>query len=304
MASVRRVCGWIAVSTLAAGGALGLAGGIILCESALHVPRIPNPAIPSGGRAVEIMAQDGAHLRAWVFAPKISNGNCVLLLHGVADSRASQIGLARLLLENHYAVLVPDSRGHGESGGSIVTYGVLEADDIHRWVDWIEATGHPRNVFGVGASLGAGILLQSLAVEHRFRAVVAESPFANLKHVSVDRVAQRLPVPTWLGNAIATPLVWSGFVYARWKYGVNLWRASPENTLSGSLTPVLLIHGLDDTNIYPEHSRTLAARNPRYVELWLVPGAQHMTVYRTAPEQYESKLLAWFAAHTRQSGSL
>jgi len=283
---------------LTAGVALCVAGGIVLCESALHVPKIPAPGIPSGGRAVEIVARDGAHLRAWFFAPVISNGNCVLLLHGVADSRASQMGLARLLLKNHYAVLMPDSRGHGESGGDIVTYGVLEADDIHRWVDWLEASEHPRNVFGVGASLGAGILLQSLAVEHRFRAVVAESPFANLRRVSVDRVAQRLPVPSPIGNVIATPLVWSGFVYARWKYGVDLWRASPEDVVSGTSTPVLLIHGTEDTNIYPWHSQSLAARNPWNVELWLVPGAHHMTVYRTLPAEYESKLLGWFADHT------
>jgi dipeptidyl aminopeptidase/acylaminoacyl peptidase len=247
---------------------------------------------------VEIAARDGARLRAWYFTPEISNGNCVLILHGVADSRAGQVGLARLLLENHYAVLTPDSRGHGESGGSIVTYGVLEPDDIHRWVDWLESAGHPRNVFAVGASLGAGILLQSLAVEHRFRAVVAESPFANLMRVSVERVAQRIHVSPTLGNALAAPIVWPGFVYARWKYGVNLWRASPEDVLSGISTPVLLIHGLADTNIYPAHSQTLAAGNPRNVTLWLVPGAQHMTVYNTAPAEYESKLLGWFADHT------
>src|SRR5258707_1068833 len=125
MARVLHVSGWIAASMLTAGVALWIAGGIILCESALHVPRIPSPAIPSDGRAVEIVARDGARLQAWFFGPKISNGSCVLLLHGVADSRASQIGLARLLLKNHYAVLVPDSRAHGESSGGIVTYGVL-----------------------------------------------------------------------------------------------------------------------------------------------------------------------------------
>jgi fermentation-respiration switch protein FrsA (DUF1100 family) len=107
-----------------------------------------------------------------------------------------------------------------------------------------------------------------------------------------------LPVPAALGNAIATPLVWSGFVYAHAKYGVHLWRASPEDALSGSSTPVLLIHGMNDTNIYPAHSQTLAARNPGKAELWLVPSAHHMTVYRTTPAEYESKLLGWFAGHT------
>src|SRR4030081_2413986 len=119
MTRVTCAVGWISASMLVAGGVLCIAGGIVLCESALHVPKIPVPAIPSGGRAVEIVARDNAHSHAWFFAPKISNGNCVLLLHGVADSRASQMGLARLLLENHYSVLAPDSRGHGESGGGM-----------------------------------------------------------------------------------------------------------------------------------------------------------------------------------------
>jgi uncharacterized protein len=299
MTRVSRGLVWTGASILAAGAALCIAGGIALCEVGLHVRRIAATVpLPADARPVEIVAQDGAHLRAWFLMPKISNGNCVLLLHGVADSRAGQMGLARLLLENHYSVLAPDSRGHGESGGGIVTYGVLEADDVHRWVDWLEASQHPRNVFGEGASLGAGILLQSLAVENRFRAVIAESPFANLRRVSVDRVAQRLPVPPVLGNLIATPLVWSGFVYARTRYNVNLWQASPEAALKSTSTPVLLIHGLLDTNIYPAHSQTLASRNPTSVKLCLVPGARHMMVYRTAPAEYESKVLAWFADHT------
>jgi dipeptidyl aminopeptidase/acylaminoacyl peptidase len=99
---------------------------------------------------------------------------------------------------------------------------------------------------------------------------------------------------------IATPLVWSGFVYARWKYGVDLWQASPEDVVSGTSAPVLLIHGLEDTNIYPAHSQAIASRNPRNVKLWLVPGAHHMTVYRTTPVEYESKVLGWFADHTPQ----
>ena len=77
------------------------------------------------------------------------------------------MGLTRLFVENHYAVLAPDSRGHGRSGGDVVTYGLREADDLHRWVDWLMATERPRNVFEMGESLGAAVLLQSLVGERR-----------------------------------------------------------------------------------------------------------------------------------------
>jgi uncharacterized protein len=273
----------------------------MLCETALHVRKVrPFPA-PSfaAWREVAIKAHDGAVLRAWLVSPQISHGNCVITLHGVADGRRGTLGLAQLFVENHYTVLMPDSRGHGESDGDIATYGLLERDDVHRWVDWLISSEHPRNVVAMGESLGAGILLQSLAVEHRFSAVVAESPFANFEEIAEYRVAQRLPIGGLVGRAFAKPLVWSGFLYARWKYGMDFRAANAADAVANTSTPILLIHGLADTNIAPEHSRILASVNPRSVTLWLVPGAAHTGAFAAAPEQFRSRVLGWFTEHVR-----
>ena len=35
-----------------------------------------------------------------------------------------------MFLEEGYSVLLPDSRGHGTSGGELVTYGLLEKRDV------------------------------------------------------------------------------------------------------------------------------------------------------------------------------
>ena len=215
---------------------------MMLCETSLHVPRKLPPATPSGiaphWRPVEMTARDGAVLKAWLLSPATVNGDFVITLHGIADSRTGTAGLARLFVENHYTVLMPDSRAHGESGGAIATYGLLEAGDVHQWVDWLIASEHPRSIFAMGESLGAAVLLQSLAVEPRFRAVVAESPFANLKDITEYRVARMLPIPPWLGYAAAKPMVWSGFLYARRKYGVDFRGASPEDQIGSGSTPV------------------------------------------------------------------
>ena len=268
-------------------------GGVVLAESALRVPRVrawPPPAFGKW-RDVTITARDGAMLRGWLVLPETGNGDCVITLHGVADGRRGTLGFARLFADNHYAVLMPDSRGHGESGGELVTYGLLERDDVHRWVDWLVASQHARNVFGMGESLGGGILLESLAVEHRFRAVVAESPFANFEEVAEYRVNQRLPFA-----GLAKPFVWSGFLYARWRYGLDFYAADPAAIVANVATPILLIHGLNDTNIPPEHSRLIALRNP-HVALWLVPGATHTRAFAAAPEEFPGRVLGWFAEH-------
>jgi uncharacterized protein len=150
----------------------------------------------------------------------------------------------RLFVDNHYKVLAPDRRGHGESGGEIVTYGLLEARDIRSWVDWLIAAVRPRNIFAMGESFGAAVLLQSLSVEPRFNGVIAECPFASFRAIAEDRVAQCLPIASPLAHAAAAPMVWSGFLYARWKYGLDFHAASPEAAVGATSTPVLLIHAL------------------------------------------------------------
>lgn len=130
---------------------------------------------------VSITARDGVQLRGWFASPANTNGNAVILLHGVGDNREGMGGFGELFLSKGYAVLLPDSRGEGESGGGFPTYGVKETDDVRRWFEWLTAQQHPRCIFGMGESMGAAILLQSIREEHRFCAVVAESPFANFR---------------------------------------------------------------------------------------------------------------------------
>ena len=40
----------------------------------------------------------------------------------------------------------------------------------------------------------------------------------------------------------------------------------------------------------------LAAANPDYTQLWMVPRAHHVDVYETAPDEYRDRVLAFLAA--------
>jgi uncharacterized protein len=173
---------------------------------------------------------------------------------------------------------------------------VLEAGDMKHWVDWLIGSQKCSRVYGLGESLGAGILLQSLAVEKRFSAVVAECPYASLMEVGRDRVAALLPIPRAIGRVVDVPLIEAGLLYVRLRYGVDARQASPETAVRGTLTPILLIHGVEDAKTPVRHSREIAAQNPRIV-LWEVPRAGHTMAWSTEPEEFPRRVLAWFAAH-------
>lgn len=249
---------------------------------------------------VKLAAPDGTNLHAWYVRPQQANGSAVILLHGVGDNLLGTYGFGQWLVENHYSVLMTDARGHGNSGG-VASYGVREADDIHRWIDWIDLQGPARCVYGLGESMGAAELLQSLPREPRFCAVVAESPFASFREIAYVRMGQPFHLGPWIGCTFFRPAVDVGFLYVRLRYGLNLEAASPEQAVAVSKTPVLLIHGLSDSNIPPYHSDLIQARNPSSVVVWKVPGAMHTGAHAAAPEEFERRVLGWFAEHASAS---
>jgi hypothetical protein len=232
--------------------------------------------------------------------PLHGNGDAVILLHGVADNREGMLGNADLLLGHGYAVLLPDARGHGVSGGELATYGVKEAGDIRRWFDWIQLTESPRCIDGLGESMGAAQLLQSLRTTPGFCAVVAESSFASFREASYDRLGEKLHAGAWAGRTLLRPAVEAGLLYAQWKYGVDFEQASPENVVAASQVPVLLIHGKRDTNLPPRHSEMIRSRSggriPAVV-LWEPAGAGHCGAAGAEPAEFERRVIGWFESH-------
>jgi dipeptidyl aminopeptidase/acylaminoacyl peptidase len=292
---------------LAAAG-IGVVAGtvvasVVAAEGAVHIWNRPSPdrheadalVAQSGGSwsAVRVAAGDGTRLDAWIFRPAQPNGAGVVLLHGVGDTRTGVLEEANFLLLAGYTVLTPDARGHGASGGEVITYGIREAGDIHAWADWLLTNGAVDRLYGLGESMGAAILLESLAREPRFRAVVAEAPFAELREIAYDRLAQETALPPRL----FWPIVDLGMVYGRVRYGIDLDRASPAAVVRATSVPILLIHGTEDHNIPIRHSRELHALNPVSTVLWEVPGGHHVDALATAGNEYVARVLDWFGSH-------
>jgi dipeptidyl aminopeptidase/acylaminoacyl peptidase len=299
MASVRRLLLCIAIG-LGVGTPLAT---VNLVNNTLRIPDRPRPiaaqaeafARLTGSTWSEagISAADGTRLDGWLFTPREANRALVLLLHGVADTRLGMLAHARYLLGAGYTVLVADSRGQGSSGGELVSYGVLEAGDVHAWADWALRTQRVEGLYGLGESMGAAVLIQSLAVEPRFRAIVAECSFSDFEEIAYYRLQQVAPLP----RSTLWPVVHLGFAYTRLRYGLDLRRASPAQALRASHVPVLLIHGTSDSNIPLRHSEALARVNPGAVTLWTVEGAEHVESLFRAPEIYPQKVTQWFQGH-------
>jgi alpha-beta hydrolase superfamily lysophospholipase len=293
---------------------LSAVGGVVLMESALHPPRRPVAQqsgfalakwAPSGVANVEIEGADGAELKGWYAQPPAWNGDSVILLHGVGDNREGVTSYAAMFLRSGYAVLLPDSRAQGESGGQIGTYGLLESQDVQRWSRWIanRAGSDVRApcTYFFGESMGAAIALESTAAQPEVCAVVAEAPFSSFREIGYERIAQGLGSSVGFSHIFALPMVNSAFLYARLRYGLDFDQASPEQKLAASHVPALLIAGLDDRNIPARHSVQIARLAGGQTQLWLVAGAGHTSAASVDSAAFERRVIGWFAAHPRKA---
>lgn len=242
---------------------VGVAGAYVAEGSLSRRRSVDVRARPPGYARVEVESEGATLVGLW----KGGGSRCVLVLHGVGDGKESQAGLGDALHAIGYAVLLADSRAHGESGGELVTFGVRERRDVRVWRDWLGRQGCGWAA-GVGASMGGSTLLLASASDPRWDAVVADSAFSSFRQVALDRVRKR--VGPGLGDAV----VWSGLWYAGLRYGEWLWDADVEAEMVGVKARVLLIHGAVDMETPLEHTRRLA-RACRGCEVWVVDGAGH-----------------------------
>ncbi len=255
--------------------------------------------IGARGEEFDVPAPDGILLRGWKVRAGQASGQWVLLFHGIADNRMGVLEHARMLLLAGYSVVMMDARAHGASEGVMATYGWLERNDTRAVIDALESSEHPRHLFALGESMGAGIALQSAAVDPRIEGVVAEAPFASLREASYDYAGlRRSPL---IGKTIFAPFSWTLIYRGESLAGFSANEVSPKRSVAARAFPVLLICGEQDAALPCRHSEGIfrAARGPK--ELWRVPGAFHTAAFGFAPEEFRLRVLAFFQ-RTAQGG--
>lgn len=209
----------------------------------------------------ERFAGDGVTLRGWRCRAVGRRRGTLVYLHGVADNHSSAAGVVERFVRQGFDVVAYDSRAHGDSDGAACTYGFFEKRDLHRVLDTVA----PGPIVLVGTSLGAAVALQEAAIDPRVTAVVAAETFSDIHTVAAERA------PFFFGPAA----IEQSFRVAEQQAGFRADDVSPVRAAAAITSPVLLLHGSDDVDTPPEHSRRVLAALPGTKRLILVPGAGH-----------------------------
>ncbi len=105
----------------------------------------------------------------------------VVLLHGYGLDHESMVPWALRLAGEGWTCVLVDLRGHGQSGGNRISFGLREAEDLSNFTDELARrlqVSWPVNA--VGVSYGAAVALRWASIEPRVHRVVAITPYDRL----------------------------------------------------------------------------------------------------------------------------
>jgi fermentation-respiration switch protein FrsA (DUF1100 family) len=231
-------------------------------------------------------------LKGWFLAGNL-NERVIIMVHGNGANRddptIGTLDIAAELVNHAYNVLMFDLRGCGESGGDMVSGGYHEKKDILGAVEYVRKRGF-HNIGVIGFSLGAVSSLLAAAETEDIDAVVADSSYADLGDIMKPEFSNRTHAP----QIFLQPILFM----IKIMFGVDFNAIRPIDCVPEiTPRPVFFIHGEEDDTIPVEHAGRLyqAAENPLN-ELWIVPGTNHVRAYITHPDEYISRITAFFDA--------
>jgi uncharacterized protein len=252
---------------------------------------------------------DHIQLSGWFIPGVLPNGSLtaqriIIVVHGNEANRADQsVGLLNLsgaFARNGFAVLAFDVRGNGESSPAPRSFGYFEQRDVLGAVDFLRAgslpypeLGRPRAIAGWGLSMGGSALILAAAHEPAISALVSDSTATNY----IPILERELPKGDHL-PAFFTPGV---LLATRAIYGIDFYAVRPVDVVAQiAPRPIFFIHGAADTYVPPSNMGDLAAAAraapDAHIQTWLVPGATHAQSYHTQPQEYVSRVIAFYTA--------
>ena len=218
----------------------------------------------------------------------------VIALHGFSERQDQVLPKAEMLTEAGFNVLSYNGRHPVYGDGIYSTLGVLEREDLVSAVDYLvhqRDDVDPDRIGAYGISLGGATVLLGAELDPRIRAVVAEAAFSDAQSVVDSSFERYIGLPSFPFSQVTRAV-------AEWRAGAKLVDAQPIDAIAAvDDRPILLIHGLADESVPPDHSeRNLAAAGDN-VEIWWVPDAGHTDAHIIAGDEYRDRLTEFFSVH-------
>lgn len=287
----------------------------------------PEPDAAFETERVEIESFDGTTIVATLYVPASEGPHpAILMTHGWGSNRQANHPLAARYAGEEYVVLSYDSRGFGESGGTVTSTGPNEERDARELITWLgerdevvtDDAGEPT--IGMdGGSYGGAIQFRTAAADDRLDAIVPRITWHDLRHSYAPNGVLKWAWATALRQAGEAggeidPIVEDATeeMYERRELtpeaAAFYYERSPAEYLEEVTTPALIVHGWYDRLFTPtEALANVRGLRERGVETALVlenGGHYFGPLEESATETafVADATLSWLDAHLKGDG--
>ena len=283
----RRRWWWQVLAGVLAVAALGVTVSVVAPSVlATNVPRPQLGETPAerglDADSATLTTSDGVDLAAW-YVPS-GNGAAVVLRHGAGSTRSDVLDEAVVLARHGYGVLMTDAGGHGESCGRAMDFGWNGDVEVAAAIEFLESEMGIERIGLVGMSMGGEEVLGAAGAQPQVAAVVAEGA-----------TARRAADKAWLSDVYGVRGALQEQL-ERVQDGLTdlLTEADPPTVLRDAVrrsdAAVLLI----TAGAVPDEAHAaarIASGAPDRVEIWSVPGADHIDGLATDPDGWEQRVI-------------
>lgn len=222
------------------------------------------PSVPYD--TIRLATSRGTSIECWYLRSDSSKGS-VILFHGLSSNKSNHLSEAYAFLEMGYNTLLVDFRAHGNSGGSSVSLGVKESEEVRLAYDHLKSMGE-KNIVLWGMSLGAVVIAKAID-EYGLQpsGIILEMPFDRLQ----DHVRARARVfgfPDEPFGFVVT--LWTGLEQGYWGFGHKT-----SKYIRSVQCPALLQWGAKDNYVTSRETRRIYENMPANKSIVVYENAGH-----------------------------
>ena len=250
------------------------------------VPYLPSDRLWYEGidkERITIQSKDKLTLVGYLI--KNNSNKLAILSHGYRGRAYSTTKQAKMFYELGYNVLLVNNRAHDESQGHFFSMGILEREDLNRWIKKMVKRNPDYEIVLYGVSMGAHVTLRTLTkykIDKNVLCAIVDCPYLTLygqiSHLLVSFKTGTIPP---LVITIA-----SGITSLFLRFSIF---SSIRRKINQIDVPLLLIHGTSDTFVPYKNSVKIynLLTNHIYKELQLFEGSDHRASINDNPEKYK-----------------
>lgn len=230
-------------------------------------------------------AYDDLLLQADYINNENDSSKTVILVHGFRKEKADMGNYTKFYYDQGYNILMPDSRGHGESEGDYYGYGWHDRHDLIGWIDLLISEYGTKEIVLHGNSAGAAAVLMTSGevLPDQVKAIIADSGFTSVKDELKHQLKHIYGLPSF-------PLLDITSVITKVRAGYFFEEASSIEQVKKNKLPLLIIHGEADDLVPTWMGKEIYQAAGGEKELWLVPNVGHIKAYEIETAMFEERV--------------